>query len=814
MRKAFSPRPVQLSLVLVVLVLALFTPACTTFAQTCQLSGTIREQGSSETIPGATLHILGTTRGARANADGQFHLLLDSATRYSIRITALGYRPDTLQVQLFTNKTEDIQLPIAPILGPAITVSADASRKEARRIMHKVIDTKDAWQSQINNYRFEVYSRTNLRSKKNTKEDSDDSGETKSKILFVIESSADGYWERDKGYAERINARKQTADIPPDVNRIALLGIENFYNDRMDFGDYNIVSPVAHDAFDRYDYDLIGEGELNGEPVYKISVEPLGDLDPAFKGILWIDKLDYTITYLDLQPNDAIKFGPVQGIDIRQTFTFVDNKFWMPSELNFDCAVKLAIPIVPEFDISQSATLQNYVINGDIPDSIFAAPRHVVAPTADSVDSVHWNALRTIPLEHDEDTAYRVYDSLAKFSSSSAPLTPLGLLFQLIPGTDFFQFNRIDGVSLELGHLWTVNDKLPTTLGGDADIDLGDGDWEYSMEVRQALTTKKQTQVTANISLDGDVEMSGGKNDVAVTSSIDGRYYDERIARSEEYDELVNTLTSLLLHKDYPNYYDAHGFDINYSLTPNRRFSATLDFKDETDHSLGNVTNYSFFFRKDTFQANPRINDGLLHEISVDLHEDFPLGFWNGSIHEGINYSNSSIGSKFNYLTSEGRLTLEGKLGGWGKTWLAASWNDLLSGALPAQSLFFFDARDAIIAPRDVFRTLSPFEFQGDRTWTIQLEQNFYDLPTRALGIHMPIDLHWFGFANMAGASLSSATSVILPAPVQTLGSTPFAEAGFGIGNILNVLRFDAAWRLDYKTANNFYVTGTLAISF
>jgi hypothetical protein len=801
-------------LYLLLVAIALFSHPRPAFAQTFQLTGTIQEQGSSETIPGATLHILGTTRGARANADGQFHLVLDSATRYSIRITALGYRPDTLQVQLFQNKTLDIQLAIAPILGPAITVSADASRKEASRIMHKVIDTKDAWQSQINNYCFDVYSRTNLRSKKEGKEDSDDSSEAKSKILFVVESAANGYWERDKGYAERINARKQTADIPADVNRIALLGIENFYNDRMDFGDYNIVSPVAHDAFDRYDYDLIGEGELNGEQVYKISVEPLGDLNPAFKGTLWIDKVDYAIAYLDLQPNDAIKFGPVLGIDIQQTFTFVDNKFWMPSELNFDCAVKLAIPIVPEFDISQSATLQNYVINGGIPDSIFAAPRHVVAPTADSVDSVHWNALRTIPLERDEDTAYRVYDSLANVPSSQTSFTPLSLLFQLIPGTDFFQFNRIDGVSLELGHLWTVNDKLPTTFGGDADIDLGDGDWEYSMEVRQALTTKKQTQVTANISLDGDVEMSGGKNDVAVTSSIDGRYYDERIARSDEYDEFVNTLTSLLLHKDYQNYYEAHGFDINYSLTPNRRFSAMLDFKDVSEHSLGNVTNYSFFFRKDTFQANPYINDGLLHEISVNLDENFPLGFWNGSIHEGMNYSNSAIGSQFNYLTSQGRLTLEGKLGGWGKSWIAASWNGLLSGALPAQNLFFFDARDAIIAPRTVFRTLSPFEFQGDRTWTVQLEQNFYDLPTRALGIHMPIDLHWFGFANVAEASLSSATSALLPAPVQTLGSTPFTEAGFGIGNILNVLRFDAAWRLTYKTANNFYVTGTLAISF
>ncbi len=802
MSKIFSSRSFRLSLLLVALeILSLAPPV---FAQTFQFSGTIRERDSSDIIPGASLHILGTTRGARTNAEGRFHLVLDSATRYSIRITALGYSPDTLHIQLFKNKSEDILLTAAPILGAPITISAEASRTEARRIMHKVIDTKDAWQSQINDYGFDVYSKTNLRTKK----------DTSSNVIAIIESSADGYWKRDRGYAERINARKQTADIPADVNRVALLGIQNFYNDRMDFVDYNVVSPVAHDAFDRYDYDLLGEGELNGQSVYKISVEPRGNLNPAFKGTLWIDKVDYTIAYLDLQPNDVIKIGPVQGIDIRQTFTFVDNKFWVPSELNFDCAIKLELPIVPEFDISQSATLQNYTINGGIPDSIFST-QHLVAASADSVDSIHWTALRTIPLERDEDTAYRRIDSVVNnFKSSPTPFTPLGLFWTLFPGTDFFQFNRVEGAQLELGHTWSAFEEHPLSFGGYAAYGFSDERWKYSAEITQALTTKKQTQMTANISLDGDVEMGGGKNEVAVSSSIGGRVYDEYVPLSDEYDPLVNTLTSLLLHSDYPDYHEARGFDINYSLTPNRRFFLTLDFKNETDHSLSNVTNYSLLFRKDTFPVNPAINDGLVHEISLQSNENFPLGFWEGSIREGITYSNAAIGSYFNYLTTEGRFSLEGKLGGWGKTWISATWNDLLSGALPAQSLFFFEARNDIIAPRDVFRTLSPFEFEGDRTWTIQFEQNFYDLPTRALGIHMPGDLHWFGFANMAGASLTDATQALLPAPVQTLGTTPFTEAGFGIGNILNVIRFDAAWRLTYKTEHNFYVTGTLAISF
>ena len=109
---------------------------------------------------------------------------------------------------------------------------------------------------------------------------------------------------------------------------------------------------------------------------------------------------------------------------------------------------------------------------------------------------------------------------------------------------------------------------------------------------------------------------------------------------------------------------------------------------------------------------------------------------------------------------------------------------------------------------------MSPLEFQGDQVWSAMFEQNFYNLPTRLLGIHPGGDLHWFGFANAAGATLSSETAGKLATPVGPILNGPFVEAGFGIGNIFNILRFDAAWRLTHKTDRNFFVTGTLAFSF
>ena len=773
------------------------------------LTGTVRERGTSEAIPGASLHILGTSRGARSNTDGRYRLELNQGTICAIRITALGYKPDTIHITLSRDSSIDIPLLTSPILGKTITVSADASRKEAERIMHKVIDTKDAWQSQLQNYQFQVYSRGTLRVKK----------DTNGKVAAVIESVADGYWDRNKGYAERIIARKQTADIPADVNKFSLLGIENFYNERMDMGEYTVVSPVAHDAFDRYDYDLLGEGEINGNPVWKISVEPRGEIFPAFQGSLWIDQTDYTIAYLDLGLNDAIKFGPVKDLRFEQTFSFIDNKYWLPSALTFDFQIKVGLPLVPDFRISQTATLDDYTVNGTIPDSVFSGTKHAVSARADSTDSLHWLSMRTIPLSHDEDTAYHHYDSIAKAPKKEKDedenFSPIGLIGQLIPGTDVFQYNRVDGPEIELGHYWTVLPQHPLSFGGDVDYDFGDHDWEYSVGFQQALTTRKKEQhMTANLSLDGDFELENTSNEVDVTSSIEGRFYNEHSVLGSAYGPLVNTLTSLFLHQDYYNFYEAEGFSIHFSFTPNARFSGWIGFRNEIDNSIANVTNYSFFFRNDTFRSNPPINDGMIHEIALNLSDNIPLGFWSSSVSGNATYSAPSIGSEFNYTTASVHFSIEGRDGGWGKSWVSATYSALLNGALPAQNLFIFETRDAIIAPRDVFHAMYPFEFQGDKAWQAMFEQNFFDLPTRALGIHMPIELQWLGFAHFAGASLSNATKAIQPTPTETLGSTPFIEAGFGIGNIFHILRIDATWRLTHQVEHNFFVTGTLGLSF
>ncbi|MFI5264853.1 MAG: hypothetical protein ACHQM6_10085, partial [Candidatus Kapaibacterium sp.] len=135
-----------------------------------------------------------------------------------------------------------------------------------------------------------------------------------------------------------------------------------------------------------------------------------------------------------------------------------------------------------------------------------------------------------------------------------------------------------------------------------------------------------------------------------------------------------------------------------------------------------------------------------------------------------------------------------------------------LIGPLPQWDYFFFETRNGFFSHEGYFRGLSPFEFQGDRMWSLNLEQNFYDLPTRILGIHFldQFDLHWLFHAGIGAIELGGAVPVGSPV---TAGK-PYSEIGFGIGNIFNILQLEGTWRLTHKTTNNFYPTLDIHFSF
>src|SRR5688572_5210635 len=205
-----------------------------------RLSGAITEKRTGEAIPRASISIIGTKKGTIANKDGRYVLTLEPNKRFRIRITAVGFEPDTVEVNISQDTKRDLSLSATPVKSNEIVIRGDASRVEARRIMREVIRRKKEWRDKLFDYKCEAYSRWNVKTI---------SGRD-TMIRSIVESTAEGYWNKEKGFFERITGRKQTANFPAEANVFSVGTIMNFYDDRIEFNDYSIISPVADDAFD------------------------------------------------------------------------------------------------------------------------------------------------------------------------------------------------------------------------------------------------------------------------------------------------------------------------------------------------------------------------------------------------------------------------------------------------------------------------------------------------------------------------------------------------------------------------------------
>lgn len=80
-------------------VLCLFT-AATALAQTGSLSGTVTDAESGETLPGANVLIVQLDRGASTDVDGNFSIGNIPVGTYTVRITFIGYRTFTQEVEI------------------------------------------------------------------------------------------------------------------------------------------------------------------------------------------------------------------------------------------------------------------------------------------------------------------------------------------------------------------------------------------------------------------------------------------------------------------------------------------------------------------------------------------------------------------------------------------------------------------------------------------------------------------------------------------------------------------------------------------
>jgi len=576
----------------------------------------------------------------------------------------------------------------------------------------------------------------------------------------------------------------------------------NFYDDRIEFNDYSIVSPVADDAFDSYDYDLIGTTKINGEPVWQIVLYP-GTLSTAFDGSLWIVQNDYTIAFLELEPSKAVKLGPLSELKMQQTFDLYRDSFWMPIDLRTFIEIKLAIPLVPVFRIELLSLIKNYTINSGLPDSLFAGERNIALASADSIDSTSWSKNRAIPLAIDEEKAYqRIDSSITKANEEpAAGIFSLGTLISLI---QLPKYNTVEGWRFGLGTSIKPFDSWPLRLSGSVAYGLRDELWKYSVGLRQGIIFETKKSNVFSGTLDGDFK--GEYKDVQdVKLWFVANFFDDHTERGHLYSSIENTITSLAYSEDYEEFYHKNGYSIGVDITPWENANGTYSLR-YNGTQIADVR--TLYIVNDTL-SNPHRH---YNNITVSINESTELSGLSVSVDAVYTTTSHDLKSEYTFSIGDFTLELSKRLGGWGVMDVTGRYATTFAGELPRWSSFFFETRNKFFSKFNNFRGLYPFEFMGDEIASVYLEHNFYDLPTRLVGLDFmeALNLQW----RLHGGIAASNTNRVGSADVPTTNDRPYGEIGFGVGNILNIINLDATWRLNHKRESNFFPSVALQFSF
>ncbi len=788
------------------LLFLLFISVSLVEAQTYSLKGQVTDKTTSKPISYASIRIANTLSGTSTSINGDFELKIAQGN-YQLITSNIGYISDTIKVTVNSNSTISIMLNPAPVNLPEVTVLP--GENPALEIIRRAIEQKQKRKEKLNSYVFKAYTKGVLK----TTNDFSSSGTSVSasassnkdslKITGIIENESRGYFLKPNYYKDEIIARKQTQNTSSAMNVITggrLL--QNFYEDDLRFFNRPLMSPLAADALDYYDYLIEDTLAINNESVFKIKVEPLRNIDPGFTGLIYIKDKSYTLAKLDLGLNGPANPGKIfDKISVIQQFD-VYKDIVMPFDYRI-IAEGNAMGMF-KFGGELNSIFYDYKINEPISEDFFSLTAIKVMPDADKKDSVYWKSTQTIPNTKEELKAYNRIDSLEAVPKSFADnfsllsfSTQINKNWTISGPLSLYSFNRIEGHTLNFNA--NANQLLDQRLNTNLDISYGFNDQRAKADLFALYQLGEYR-----------------------TTNINFRVFNkltDLFSESVRFSKLTSTLSNLFGKYDFRDYYYTKGFTfaINSQVFPVLYLG--VGYSNRTDNNGYINTDFSFFNKSKTYGANKSIYETKTNALLAGFTFDFRSIIEDG--YRKLRLGTSSyfvLGGNFTFSDSQ---ILNSNLDyqmyrffvrtGF-PTYKSASINfnaTILysNGKVPFQSLYALPASIENLSQSNIFRTLEVGEVFGDRVATLFIENNFSDELYRFLHLNFLIDwqMSLSMHLNLAWSTISKESKSILPHSFVEFNK-PFAEIGFGIGQSIFPFRLEFTWKLNHFGRNNFVV--------
>lgn len=683
--------------------------------------GTISDSNTGEAIAGATIKVVDENKGTYSSTRGKFKIPFLRGDK-NLKVSSLGYETQFVKVNssdslIIKLKTLPIKLKEAKVFGNI----------EANEVIKRAILRKDDNQKLLKTFKGLLYSKLVMELDGSALANSDGNsfslgvslgGEKtpEQNKMFVLESFSRDYKDFEKNISHsEIIQRRQTTNMKPNDNVMALGNFFNFYQDEINFINASFTTPLSKDALSSYKFEILDKDIMDDKFIYIIKVIPDTKLFPVFEGTIKILEGTYNLVELDLKPSDEAAIAFIDNIHIVQKFEEIKKDIWHPVML--EVTAKVNVEVLKGFmdialDAKASSIFSETEVNVPLPDSIYEnkLKRITVSPLADSNDLEYWekNSLRDITQK--ERDIYIKIDSLVAISDTNKQEYSSFNSDWLTP---FLDFNRVSSLSLGLSPSLSYDNLRFNTSGA------------YSFGLKKFI---------------GELELSNvfsfwEKNYLTLKSGIFSKV--PEIGNDNSFHRLINTAIASLFHYDYYDYYKSDGWFVSLKFT-NKYLEFNSTFENSRQFTLEKTTDKSIFSNFN-WRENPNIMEGnyntLKNSVALNLSQVFPL-YEGLSVNIGVNYLfGNEKGSMLNFQQYSANMEIHSPTFETGYNPMSLSLMLEYSGSkdAPIQYASKVKTNMNFISKFGNFCTVPLSTYEKNEFWAVHIKYNFTDIWWRAL---------------------------------------------------------------------------------
>lgn len=398
------------------ILIALLLFSIRVLAQQRLLSGIITDYAGNA-VPFTSVYVNGTSTGTSANVNGQYTLKL-KAGKYQLCFRSLGFSQDVENIEITSNKTLNIRLHAEQYRLAA--VNAD-SAELALSIIKNAISKRREYLLETASFSAKVYIKGMQRlvhapqtvlGKAVTKQFDVDT--TANNILYMAELQTQFNFKQPNKVKEVVLSVKQAGVNNAFVfNRAANLQM-NLYKNTFDIeglNQRNLVSPVADDALEFYQYKLLGTAVEDGNIIDKIQVIPKHKHGPVFNGYIYIVDGEWRIYSAHLYVTKNANLNYVDTLNVNQQYLQIAHNKWQPASVTITYS---GSTLGFKYNGYISGTFSDYNLTPKFGEHFFNGEIMRLMPPGVNHDSLFWAQNRPTPLTAEERRNYAAKDAVKR----------------------------------------------------------------------------------------------------------------------------------------------------------------------------------------------------------------------------------------------------------------------------------------------------------------------------------------------------------------------------------------------------------------